>query len=124
MDTEMGALSASELADLAGVTKAEVDRMVGLGILVARDGAGPFRAADAQKVRLATACEQAGLPMDGIASAIRAGRLSFTFLEAAPFRRWAVRSARPGPTSTTRGSRGRCGRPVPTSGPPWRLPPG
>jgi adenylate cyclase len=46
------------------------------------------------KVRLAAACEQAGLPMEGIASAIRAGRLSFTFLEAAPFRRWAVRSGR------------------------------
>jgi len=94
METEMGALSASELADLAGVTEAEVDRMVGLGILVARDSAGPFLAADAQKVRLAVACEQAGLPMDGIASAIRAGRLSFSFLEAAPYRRWAVRSAR------------------------------
>jgi adenylate cyclase len=91
---EMGALSASELADLAGVTEAEVDRLVGLGILVARDGAGPFLAADAQKVRLATACEQAGLPMGGIASAIRAGRLSFAFMDAAPFRRWAVRSAR------------------------------
>jgi adenylate cyclase len=94
MGTEMGALSASELADLAGVTEAEVDRLVGLGVLMARDGAGPFLAADAQKVRLATACEQAGLPMDGIASAIRAGRLSFAFLEAAPYRRWAVRSAR------------------------------
>src|SRR6266540_2047797 len=94
METEMGALSASELADLAGVTEAEVDRMVGLGILVARDSAGPFLASDAQKVRLAVACEQAGLPMDGIASAIRAGRLSFSFLEAAPYRRWAVRSAR------------------------------
>jgi adenylate cyclase len=32
--------------------------------------------------------------MDGIASAIRAGRLSFAFVEAAPYRRWAVRSAR------------------------------
>jgi adenylate cyclase len=94
METEMGALSASELADLAGVAEAEVDRMVGLGILAARDGAGPFLAADVQKVRLATACEQAGLPMDGIASAIRAGRLSFSFLEAPPYRRWAVRSAR------------------------------
>src|SRR6266487_3841396 len=94
MDTEMDALSASELADLAGVTEAEVDRMVGLGVLVARDGAGPFLAADVQKVRLATACERAGLPMDGIASAVRAGRLSFAFLEAAPYRRWAVRSAR------------------------------
>ena len=90
---ETGALSASELADLAGVTEAEVDRMVGLGILVARDGAGPFLAADAQKVRLAAACEQAGLPMEGIASAIRTGRLSFAFMDAAPYRRWAVRSA-------------------------------
>ncbi len=94
MGTEMGALSAAELAGLAGVTQAEVERLVGLGILVARDGVGPFLAADAQKVRLAMACEQAGLPMDGIASAIRAGRLSFSFLEAAPYRRWAVHSAR------------------------------
>jgi len=94
MATETGALSASALADLAGVTEAEVDRLVGLGVLAARDGADPFLAADVQKVRLATACEQAGLPMEGIASAIRAGRLSFAFLEASPFRRWAVRSAR------------------------------
>ena len=90
----MGALSASRLADLAGVTEATIDRLVALGILVARDGAEPFLAADARKVRLATACEQAGLPMDGIAAAIRAGRLSFGFLEAAPFGRWAVRSSR------------------------------
>jgi hypothetical protein len=86
-------LSAAELADLAGVTEAEVQRLLDLGVLAARDGAGPFRETDAQKVRLATACEQAGLPMAGIAAAIRAGRLSFAFLEAAPYRRWAVRSA-------------------------------
>src|SRR5919106_2440963 len=90
----MKGLSASGLADLAGVTEAEVQRLVELGILVARDGVGPFRETDVQKVRLATACEQAGLPMAGIAAAIRAGRLSFRFLEAAPFRRWAVRSPR------------------------------
>ena len=90
----MNALSAAGLADLAGVTEAEVQRLVDLGILVTRDGAGPFLATDAQKVRLATACEQAGLPMAGIAAAIRAGRLSFAFLEAAPYRRWAVRSTR------------------------------
>jgi adenylate cyclase len=94
VERETVPLSASQLADLAGVTRAEVDRMVSLGILVARDGDGPFLATDVQKVRLATACDRAGLPMDGIAAAIRAGRLSFTFLEAAPFRRWAVRSAR------------------------------
>jgi adenylate cyclase len=90
----MNALSASGLADLAGLTEAEVERMVDLGILVARDGPGPFLETDVQKVRLAAACEQAGLPMDAIAVAIRDGRLSFAFLEAAPYRRWAVRSAR------------------------------
>jgi adenylate cyclase len=94
MERELAALSAAELADLAGVAEAEVERLVGLGILTARDGAGPFLETDVQKVRLATACEQAGLPMDGIAAAIRAGRLSFAFLEAPPFRRWAVRSTR------------------------------
>ncbi|HJW60099.1 MAG TPA: adenylate/guanylate cyclase domain-containing protein [Actinomycetota bacterium] len=90
----MNALSAAGLADLAGVTEAEVERLVDLGILVTRDGAGAFLAADAPKVRLATACEQAGLPMEGIAAAIRTDRLSFGFLEAAPYRQWAVRSAR------------------------------
>jgi adenylate cyclase len=94
METETGGLSVAELADLAGVTEAEIDRLVDLGILVARDGTRPFLATDAQKVRLAMACEQAGLPMEGIALAIRAGRLSFAFLEAAPYRRWAVRSPR------------------------------
>jgi adenylate cyclase len=90
----MNGLSASGLADLAGVTEVEVARLVELGILVVRDGTDPFRETDVQKVRLAAACEQAGLPMAGIASAIGAGRLSFAFLEAAPFRRWAVRSTR------------------------------
>jgi adenylate cyclase len=90
----MNALSASGLADLAGVTEAEVERMVALGLLVARDGAGPFLETDVQKVRVAAACERAGLPMDEIASAVRAGRLSFAFLEAAPYRRWALPSAR------------------------------
>jgi adenylate cyclase len=90
----MNGLSASELADLAGVTEVEVQRMVDLGLLVARDGASPFLETDVQKVRLAAACEQAGLPLDAIASGVRAGRLSFGFLEASPYRRWAMRSAR------------------------------
>jgi hypothetical protein len=90
----MNGLSAAGLANLAGVAEAEVERLVDLGILVARDGGGPFLATDVPKVRLAAACEQAGLPRAGIASAIRAGRLSFAFLEAAPYRRWAVRSTR------------------------------
>jgi class 3 adenylate cyclase len=95
MQAQERPLSASELAGVAGVSEAEVDRLVGHGVLAARQpGERPFLATDARKVRLARACEQAGLPMEGIASAIRAGRLSFAFLDAAPYRRWAVRSAR------------------------------
>jgi len=90
----MGGLSASGLAELAGVTEGEVERLVELGILAARDGVQPFGEQDVPKVRLALACERAGLPMAGIVSAIRAGRLSFSFLEGTPFRRWAVRSGR------------------------------
>ena len=88
----MDGILATALADLAGTTVAEVQRLVDLGILV-RDGAGPFRASDVERVRLVHACERAGLPLDGIAEAIRAGRLSLAFVEAAPHRRWAARSA-------------------------------
>jgi adenylate cyclase len=95
MEAETGrALTAAGLAGLAGVTEAEIDRLTGLGVLVARDGPAPFLAGDLHKVRLAMACERAGLPMDGIAAAIRAGRLSFAFLEAAPYQRWAIPSDR------------------------------
>jgi adenylate cyclase len=87
-------LSAAELADLVGVTAAEVERMADLGILVRRDAAQPYLPADAHKVRLAVACEQAGLPMEGISAAIRSGKLSFAFLEASVYGRWAVRSTR------------------------------
>jgi class 3 adenylate cyclase len=91
---EAESITAAGLAERAGVAKAEIGRLVGLGILVARDGPAPFRTSDMQKVRLATACERAGLSMDAIAAAIRAGRLSFTFLEAAPYHLWAAPSTR------------------------------
>jgi hypothetical protein len=64
----MNGLSASGLADLAGTTAAEVHRLVELGILVPRDGIDLFLDTDVQKVRLAVACERAGLPMEAIAS--------------------------------------------------------
>jgi adenylate cyclase len=90
----MEALTGAQLAELAGVSEAEIGRMVDLGVLVAREEAAPFLTIDLRKVRLALACERAGLPMDGIAAAIRAGRLSFAFLEASPYHRWAVPSDR------------------------------
>jgi adenylate cyclase len=91
---ESEALGPADLAGLADVTEAEIGRMVDLGVLVPREGPAPFRAIDLQKVRLAMACERAGLPMDAIAEVIRAGRLSFAFMEAAPYHRFAVPSTR------------------------------
>jgi adenylate cyclase len=88
------ALGPAELAGLAEVTEDEIGRLVGLGVLVEREGPAPFRATDVPKVRLALACERAGLPMDAIAGLIRAGRLSFAFMEAAPYHRFAVPSTR------------------------------
>jgi adenylate cyclase len=87
-------LTAVELAERAGVSVGELEPMVAVGILVPRHGEQPFLPSDVQKVRLASACEKAGLPIDGIGQAIEQGRVSFAFLEAAPFRRWAERSDR------------------------------
>src|SRR4029453_16315290 len=63
----MKELSASGLADLAGVAEAEVARLIELGVLVPRDGVGPFRETDVQKGRLAAACEPARRPRAGVA---------------------------------------------------------
>ena len=84
-------LSPTELAARAGISPSEVERLVSFGILVPRDGGWPFRAVDALKIRVARACEEGGLPMEGMAEAVRAGLLSFAFVESWPFERWSSR---------------------------------
>ena len=93
-DPDSERLSRAELADRAGVPQTEIDWMVSASILEPADSSAPFTDADVRKVRLAKACQNAGLPIDGIGAAITSGRLSFAFLEAAPYRRWAARSTR------------------------------
>ena len=85
-------LSGAELAARAGVEEREIQRLVAHGVLLPRAGrAAPFRAADLLKIRVARACEEGGLPMEGMARAIRDGHLSFAFLESWPFEHWAAR---------------------------------
>jgi adenylate cyclase len=99
MSGELGAivpssevLSGAELAARAGVGEQEIQRLVSHGVLVPREGqVAPFRAVDLLKIRLARACEEGGLPMEGIAKAIGAGHLSFAFVESWPFEPWAAR---------------------------------
>jgi adenylate cyclase len=64
-----------------------VERLVELGIL-ATDGDGRFESADVYRTRFVQSCEQAGLPLDGIATAIEAGRVTLAFMNQ-PQYRWA-----------------------------------
>ena len=85
-------LSGGELAARAGVGEQEIQRLVTHGVLVPREGRiAPFRAVDILKIRVARACEEGGLPMEGMAKAIGAGHLSFAFVESWPFEPWAAR---------------------------------
>ncbi len=83
----METLSADQLAARAGVPRSEVDRLVAAGVLDP-EGSSGFRPAAMLAVRLALACEEAGLPIEEIGRARVAGRLSFAFLETTWFQRF------------------------------------
>jgi adenylate cyclase len=85
-------LSAQELAGRAGVLAEEVERLVQLGILVPGEGEAPFTLCDVRRVRLASACVEAGLPLEGIGAAMAAGKLTLAFLDH-PLFRWSGRTA-------------------------------
>jgi len=74
-------ISASRLAELAGAPEAFVRRAAELGIVEAGAGARPFHTNDVGRVRLAAACDRAGLPLDGVGKAVAEGRLSFAFMD-------------------------------------------
>jgi adenylate cyclase len=80
-------LTTSELAVRAGVTEADIQRLIDHGVVVPRDEDPPFRTTDILKARVARACEDGGLPMAGMAEAIRKGLLSFAFVDTWPFER-------------------------------------
>ena len=84
-------LTLAELAARCTVDEREVERLIVAGVVVPREGDPPFRNADILKIRVARACEEGGLPMDGMAEAIRKGLLSFAFVDVWPFEREGVR---------------------------------
>jgi adenylate cyclase len=85
-------LSVSQLAGRAGVLPEDVERLVQLGILVPGEGGRPFTSGDVRRVRLASACAEAGLPLEGIGAAMAAGKLTLAFLDH-PLFRWSGRTA-------------------------------
>src|SRR4029450_9154597 len=77
----MGAWTRDGLAERAGVRTAYVDRLVELGILVPLNEGAAFSDGDVRRVRLAWGLEEGGLPLEGIATAIQNGDLTFAFLD-------------------------------------------
>ena len=84
----MGQHSRQEVAERAGVDPGYVDRLVELGIL--KPGSGnTFSTGDVRRARWVQSFERAGVPLEGIAAAVRDGTLSFSYLDATAFDRFA-----------------------------------
>ncbi len=79
--------SRQEIARKGGVDSGYVDRLVDLGIL--RPGKRDvFSSGDVRKARWIQSLEQAGVPLEEMAEAVRAGALSFSFLDVSAFDRF------------------------------------
>jgi adenylate cyclase len=84
----VGEQSRKEVARRAGVDPGYVDRLVELGILqLGQDDA--FSQGDFLRARWVHDLEAAGVPLEGMASAVRDGSLSFSYLDASAFDRFA-----------------------------------
>ena len=80
-DEARATISAFRLAELAGAPVGFVERAAELGIVREGKGGQAFRPTDVGRVRLAMACDRAGLPLDAIGKAVAEGRLSFAFMD-------------------------------------------
>jgi DNA-binding transcriptional MerR regulator len=84
----VSAYTRQEVAQRAGVDPDYVDRLVELGILTPAAG-DAFSPGDALRARWVQSLERAGVPLDGMAAAVRDGALSFSYLDATAFDRFA-----------------------------------
>jgi adenylate cyclase len=80
--------SRQEVAQRAGVDPGYLDRLVELGILTPGAGAG-FSPGDVLRARWVQSLEQAGVPLEGMAAAVRDGALSLSFMDVTAFDRFA-----------------------------------
>ncbi len=81
----------TEAAERAGVSVDELGRLVELGIL--RPNAGNrFTPGHLRRAGLVKSLTAAGIPLDGLGSAIRSGRISLDFLDAPAFERFSALS--------------------------------
>jgi adenylate cyclase len=77
-----------QVTQRAGVDPDYVDRLVELGILTPAAGDG-FSPGDVLRARWVQSLERAGVPLKGMAAAVRDGALSFSFMDVSAFDRFA-----------------------------------
>jgi class 3 adenylate cyclase len=82
----MAGYSVDEVARRAGVAPDYVDRLVGLGILTRGDGFSP---GDVLRTRWVESLERSGVPLEGMAAAVRDGTLSLSFMDMTAYDRFA-----------------------------------
>jgi adenylate cyclase len=80
--------SRREVARRAGVDPDYVDRLVELGILTPAPG-DVFSQGDVRRALWVRGLELSGVPLDGMAKAVREGTLTFSYLDASAFDRFA-----------------------------------
>jgi adenylate cyclase len=80
--------SRQEVAQRAGVDPDYLDRLVELGILTPAAG-DAFSPGDVLRARWLQSLERAGVPLEGMAAAVRDGTLSFSFMDVSAFDRFA-----------------------------------
>jgi hypothetical protein len=84
--------SRQEVVQRAGVDPDYLDRLVEQGILTP-DAGDAFSPADVLRARWVQSIEAAGVPLEGMAAAVRDGALSFSFVEVPAFDQFAGLSA-------------------------------
>ena len=82
----MSGYSKQALADRAGVDPAYVDQLVELKLLTPGPG-DVFSVGDLRRIRMLKSLERAGIPLEGMADAVKGGHLSFAFLDLPNFDR-------------------------------------
>jgi adenylate cyclase len=95
-----------DAAERVGVEPSYLVRLVDLGIL-ALEEPDRFSPGDVRRVLMARSLEDAGIPLEEVAAAVQRGALSFDFLDAASFERFAALA-----TETFRQVSGRTGIPL------------
>lgn len=80
--------SRDEAAERAGVAPSQVDRLVDLGI-VAPVEPGRFSQGDLRRIQMARSLEEAAIPLDRVAAALRDDALSLAFLDGPEYERFA-----------------------------------